>query len=199
MRHVIGSIGFTQARIIVIAVVLAVLLGAIGIHLYNDNRVRKDLVAANLLNTTREAKINALTNTRKDEIAAATKAAEVITKKAIDEKNAALTELGLEHINRLELTKRIEALNEAHNRKLADIKRNYDERMRLDVKAGINSSTTVREESERYKELSRSAPECDGIIADYETLKQACQLTTIDFNTCRLAYDADTVACGREK
>ena len=37
---------FTQARIIVIAVVLAVLLGAIGIHLYNDNSVRKDLVAA---------------------------------------------------------------------------------------------------------------------------------------------------------
>ena len=137
-----------------------------------------------------------LADKQKLDVAIAIKAANEITKTALDEKNAALTELGLEHINRLELTKRIEALNESHNRKLADIKRNYDERMRL---KGVDSASTVREESERYKELSRGAPECDGIIADYETLKQACQLTTIDFNTCRLAYDADTAACGREK
>ena len=190
---------FTQARIIVTAVVLAALLGAIGIHLYHDNSVRKDLVAANLLNTTREATIKALTDKRKDEIAAATKAAEVITKAAIDEKNAALTELGLEHINRLELTKRIEALNEKHNIKLADTKHNYDERLRLDATSANSRAAELREESERYQKLSRSAPECDGIIADYNTLKEACQLTTIDFNSCRLAYDADTVSCGRDK
>ena len=190
---------FTQARIIVTAVVLAALLGAIGIHLYHDNSVRKDLVAANLLNTTREATIKALTDKRKDEIAEATKAAEVITKAAIDEKNAALTELGLEHINRLELTKRIEALNEIHNRKLADTKHNYDERLRLDATASNSRTAELRKESERFAQLSRSAPECDGIFADYDTLVQACQLTTIDFNSCRLAYDADTAACGREK
>ena len=190
---------FTQTKILIAVAAIISLLAIVGVHLYNDSNVRDELAAAKLLNLTRETTIKAFTDTRKDEIAAATKAAAAIAKTATDEKNAALTELGLEHINRLELTKRIEALNESHNRKLADIKRNYDERMRLDVKAGINSATTVREESERYKELSRSAPECDGIIADYETLKQACQLTTIDFNTCRLAYDADTVACGREK
>ena len=187
---------FSQAKIIIIAVALAALLGAIGIHLYNDSRVRNKLTAAELLNTTREATIKSLTDSRQAEIDAAKKAADAITQIAIDERTNALAALGLEHINRLELTKRIEALNENDNRKLADTKFNFNERLRLE---GINSSAAIGKESERYAQLSRSAPECDRAIDQYETLKQACQLTTIDFNTCRLAYDADTAACGRDK
>ena len=140
-----------------------------------------------------------IANKRKAEIDAAAKRAEAITKIAISEKEEALKKLGLEHINRLELTKRIEALNEIHNRKLADTKHLYDERLRLDATASNSRTAELRKESERFAQLSRSAPECDGIFADYDTLVQACQLTTIDFNSCRLAYDADTAACGREK
>ena len=168
----------------------------VGVHFYHDASVRKDLKKANLLNVSREIQIKALTDSRKAEIEAATKAAAVITNKANEEKKAALTALGLEHINRLELMKRIEAINEADNRKLADTKFNYNERLRLE---GVNSASAISQESERYAQLPRSAPECDRAIAEYDTLKQACQLTTIDFNACRLAYDADTAACGREK
>ena len=187
---------FTQTKILIAVAAIISLLVIVGVHLYNDRDVRDKLAAANLLNTTREATIKDLTDTRKAEIEAATKAAEIITKKAIDEKQAALTALGLEHINRLELTKRIEAQNETHNRKLDDTKFNFNERLRLE---GINSATAVREESERYADIPKTASECDGIFADYETLKQACQLTTIDLNTCGREYDADTAACGREK
>ena len=130
------------------------------------------------------------------EIAAAIKKATDITKVALGEKDAALKKLGLEHVNRLELTKRIEALNEAHNTKLADTKHNYNERLRLE---GVSSASALREESERLAGLPESASERDRAIADYDTLREACQLTTIDFNTCRLSYDADTAACGREK
>ena len=187
---------FTQTKILIAVAAIISFLAIVGVHLYNDSNVRDELAAAKLLNLTREATIKALTDTRKAEIEAATKAAEVITKAAIDEKNAALTELGLEHINRLELTKRIEALNETHNRKLADTKFNFNERLRLE---GINSATAIRQESERYANLPKTASECDGIIADYDTLKQACQLTTIDLNTCGREYEADTAACGRKQ
>ena len=142
------------------------------------------------------ADIKVLADQQKSEIDAAINKSADIAKAALDEKNAALTKLGLEHIDRLELTKRIGALNEKHNTDLANIKHNYDERMRSE---GINSSAAMRQESERHAQLSRSTPECDGIIADYDTLKEACQLTTIDFNACRLAYDSDTAACGRYK
>ena len=57
----------------------------------------------------------------------------------------------------------------------------------------------MREESERQQLIPKTTSECDGVIADYDTLKQACQLTTIDLNTCGREYEADTAACGREK
>ena len=116
-----------------------------------------------------------------------------------DEKDTALKDLGLEHADRLELTKRIEALNEKHYINLSDTKHNYNERLQLDATSADSRAAELRQESERYQELSRSTSKCDGIIADYKTLEEACQLTTIDFNSCRLAYDADTAACGRYK
>ena len=188
----------TPYNLLAKAVALALLVISLYAAWYNFTGHYIDIGKANVQAKwdKEKAETKILVDKQKADVATAIKAANEITKTALDEKNAALTELGLEHINRLELTKRIEALNEAHNTKLADTKYNYNERLRLE---GVSSASAMREESERYKELSRGAPECDGIIADYETLKQACQLTTIDFNTCRLAYDADTVACGREK
>ena len=187
---------FTSAKLIIVGIAIFSLVGIVGLHFHHDSSVRAQLAAAKSLNTKRETEIKALTDIRQAEIDAANKAANDIIKTANDEKDAALKNLGLEHINRLELTKRIEALNEKHSTDLASIKHNYDERLRLD---GINSSTKASKESERFAQLSRSAPECDGIVADYYTLKEACQLTTLDFNSCRLAYDADTAACGRYK
>ena len=168
----------------------------VGVHLYHDRSVHKQLDRAEALNISRETQIKALADKQQFEIAAATKLSNELALNAINEKDAAIKALGFEHINRLELTKRIEALNESDNRKLADTKFNFNERLRLE---GINSTTAMRQESERQSSLPASASERDRTAADYNTLKEACQLTTIDFNACRESYDADTAACGREK
>ena len=190
---------FTSARLIIIAIAVSLLTGILAYHFHSDNNVRAQLDAANALNIKREAEIKAMSDIRQAEIDAANKAADDIIKTANDEKDAALKDLGLEHADRLELTKRIEALNEKHYINLSDVKHNYDERLRLDATSADSRAAELRQESERYQELSRSTPKCDGVIADYKALEEGCQLTTIDFNSCRLAYDADTAACGRYK
>lgn len=98
-------------------------------------------------------------------------------------------------LDRERLKNEMRALNEnlAHSQnRLADTKHNYDERLRLEA---VNRAAGLREEPAAAEGLAGGGGECDRTLA---TLTSACQMTTIDFNTCRAALDNDTAVVGRE-
>lgn len=170
-----------------------ILLSAIvGIHLYHDRgiRIERDTAVSDLASY--KSQLSVEVQKRTDEIAQTKKLGDDKVKSAFAERDAAMTRLGLEHIDRLKLSKQLGAINEKFNAtqtRLTDTKLNYDTRLRLEA---TNSAS-------RLSESAQSASGLPASDSDFATLRSACQITTVDLQTCYSYLEADTLACGREK
>lgn len=165
-------------------------------HLFADSRVRhqRDDAIRLLVDYKQAQKELADTQRLQNELAKleGKKNAEIIEA----DRRRALEKLGFAMLDRERLKNEMRALNEnlTHSQnRLADTKHNYDERLRLEA---VNRAAGLREEPAAAEGLAEVWGECDATA--YRNLYQACQLTTIDFNTCRAALDNDTVTVGRE-
>lgn len=166
-----------------------------GLHLFADSRVRHQRDdAIRLLADYKQAQ-KELADTQRLQIELAKlegkKQAELIDA----QRKLALEKLGLAMLDRERLKNEMRQLNEnlAHSQtRLADTKHNYDERLRVEA---INRAAGLPTEPAAAEGLAGGGGECDRTLA---TLTSACQMTTIDFNTCRAALDNDTAVVGRE-
>lgn len=168
----------------------------VGLHLFADSRVRnqRDDAIRVLVEYKQAQKELADTQRLQNELAKleGQKNTEIIEA----DRRRALEKLGFAMLDRERLKNEMRALNEnlTHSQnRLADTKHNYDERLRLEA---VNRAAGLREEPAAAEGLAGGGGERDATA--YRNLYQACQLTTIDFNTCRAALDNDTVTVGRE-
>jgi uncharacterized membrane protein YqiK len=107
-----------------------------------------------------------------------------------------LNQFGLISADRDKLRQQVRESNEKYKyfeKHAADTKFNFDERLRLEA---INRAGGMSGQPSDTERLAGSESECDATA--YRTLRQACILTTIDFNSCRAALDNDTATVGRD-
>jgi hypothetical protein len=88
------------------------------------------------------------------------------------------------NLDRARETKKLKELYETRN---SNANFNWSERVRIEAE---RNRLGLPETAESTAGLTESLRECD---AAYSTLEKACQITTIDFNTCRVWADT---ACG---
>ncbi len=164
-------------------------------HLFADSRVRNQRDAAIRLLADYKQAQKELADTQRLQIELAKLEGKKNTEIIEADRRRALEKLGFAMLDRERLKNEMRALNEnlihSQNR-LADTKHNYDERLRLEA---VNRAAGLPEESTAAEGLAASGGECDRTLA---TLTRACQMTTVDFNTCRAALDNDTAVVGRE-
>ena len=168
----------------------------VGLHLFADSRVRNQRDDAIRLLVEYKQAQKELADTQRLQIELAKlegkKQAELIDA----ERKLALERLGLAMLGREQLKNEMRALNEnfTHSQnRLADTKHNYDERLRVEA---VNRAAGLPQEPAAAEGLAGGGGECDRTIA---TLTSACQMTTVDFNTCRAALDNDTATVGRDE
>lgn len=174
---------------------IIVIASIVGAHLFADSRVRNQRdEAIKQFEKYRDVQ-KELADTQRLQIELAKlegkKQAEMIDA----QRKLALEKLGLAMLDRERLKNEMRQLNEnlAHSQtRLADTKHNYDERLRVEA---VNRAAGLREEPAAAEGLAGGGGECDRTLA---TLTSACQMTTIDFNTCRAALDNDTATVGRD-
>jgi uncharacterized protein HemX len=160
----------------------------LGLHLYADNRLRKQ----------RDSAISEL-NAFKTEIARQTQAREaenLIKRLAGNAKAQAIqaeheAELKQRDLDRAKSTK---AIKDFYENRLDTTHFNYAERLRLEAERGRlglpNESEAVQEPAEGRRERDAAA---------FDNLEKACIITTLDFNACRDALDNDTATVGRDE
>lgn len=168
----------------------------VGLHLFADSRVRhqRDSAIRLLADYKQAQKELADTQRLQNELAKleGKKNTEIIEA----DRRRALEKLGFAMLDRERLKNEMRALNEnlAHSQtRLADTKHNYDERLRVEA---INRAAGLPQEPAAAEGLAEGGGECDATA--FRNLYQACQLTTIDFNTCSSALDNDTATVGRD-
>lgn len=167
----------------------------VGLHLFADSRVRhqRDSAIRLLADYKQAQKELADTQRLQNELAKleGKKNTEIIEA----DRRRALEKLGFAMLDRERLKNEMRALNEnlAHSQnRLADTKHDYNERLRVEA---VNRAAGLPQEPAAAEGLAGGGGECDRTLA---TLTSACQMTTIDFNTCRAALDNDTAVVGRE-
>lgn len=170
------------AGVILIALIL-------GVHLYADNRVRKQRDSA-------VAELSAF----KTAIALEMRAREIeIANKRLD--GAAETKI-IEAEYEAELKRRdldraksTQAIKEFYEKRLNTANYTHAERLRVNAE---RSRFGLPEEPAVTEKPTESGRECDTAL-DYENLENACIITTLDFNACRAALDNDTATVGRDE
>jgi hypothetical protein len=159
----------------------------VSLHLYADNRLRKQ----------RDAAISELSDF-KTTIALQTKARELeIANKRLDGL-AKMQAIQAEHETALkqrdlDRTKSTKAIKDFYENRLDTTHFNYAERLRLEAERGRLGLPQEPEDVERLAECRR---ECDATA--FDNLEKACIITTLDFNACRAALDNDTATVGRD-
>lgn len=114
----------------------------------------------------------------------------------------ALEKIGLANVDRANLQNKLRAYqNETLHltNRINDTNRNWSERVRIESSRSISG---LPKEPEDKCDTAHTGIGCHAatdskLIAYYETLKQACQITTIDLLACLEVVENDTKAVGR--
>jgi hypothetical protein len=173
LKRVYGAISFAVAHWRVVTPILIAILTLLYIY-----GLKRDITSLNMTIYQYKAQIE------KDTIIARQKEQAALTKVLIIEKSHK------EQLSKLKLDRNREtnAIKAIYENKLNLISRNVSNRLPNKPTEGmpISASDTQR--------LAEGGGECD---ANYSTLERACQITTIDFNTCRAWADVvcETVEC----
>lgn len=177
--------------------IVAIISIVVTLHLFFDSRVRHQRDSAIKLLADYKQAQKELADTQRLQI----ELAKLEGKNKADlidaQRKLALEKLGLAMLDREQLKNEMRALNEnlAHSQnRLADTNHNWSERLRLE---SARSAAGLPQEPAAAEGLAESWGIGDATA--YRNLYQACQLTTIDFNTCRAALDNDTAMVGRDE
>ena len=168
-----------------LAIIFMVIL---SLHLYADNRLRKQRDSAiSELNDFKTA-IAVQTKIREADIAIKRVAGLAKTQAIQAEYESELKQRDLDR------AKSTQAIKDFYENRLDTTRFNAAERLRLDAersRLGLPSQSAATEE---FAEGRRS---CDA--AAFDNLEKACTITTLDFNACRAALDNDTAIVGRDE
>lgn len=168
---------------------LVILIGLIvSLHLYADNRLRKQRDdAVSELNAFKTA-IDIQTRVREAEIANKRLAGNKKTQLIQAEHEAELKQRDLDR------AKSTQAIKDFYENRLNLNNFNHAERLRISAESSRLGLPSQPEAAEGLTESRRS---CDP--AAFENLERACAITTLDFNACRAALDNDTATVGRDE
>lgn len=161
----------------------------LSLHLYADNRLRKQ----------RDNAVSELSDF-KTAIASQTRAREAENANKRLAGNAKIQLLQVEHEaalkqRDLDRAKSTQAIKDFYEKRLNINHFTASERLRIEAERRRFGLPEISETPQRLAEGGRI---CDATL-DYENLERACAITTLDFNLCRETLDADTAMVGRDE